>query len=122
MKAEFAHLPEAITTTMTIAERCNVDLNLGKIHLPKYFLEKGQDAMALLRQQAVEGLDAQLPSSRPGGGDYRKRLDAELKTIEQLGLADYLARVAAQQVRVSLPTLWGLPELILSNTISCLSV
>jgi DNA polymerase-3 subunit alpha len=94
MKAEFAHLPEAITTTMTIAERCNVDLNLGKIHLPKYFLEKGQDAMALLRQQAVEGLDAQLPSSRPGGGDYRKRLDAELKTIEQLGLADYFLVVA----------------------------
>jgi DNA polymerase-3 subunit alpha len=29
MKAEFAHLPEAITTTMTIAERCNVDLDLG---------------------------------------------------------------------------------------------
>jgi DNA polymerase-3 subunit alpha len=44
MKAEFSNLPEAITTTITIAERCNVDLDLGKIHLPKFFLEKGQDA------------------------------------------------------------------------------
>jgi DNA polymerase-3 subunit alpha len=94
MKAEFAHLPEAITTTMTIAERCNVDLDLGKIHLPKFSLEKGQDAMALLRQQAAEGLDAQLSSSRRGNGDYRKRLDAELDTIEQLALAHYFLVVA----------------------------
>jgi DNA polymerase-3 subunit alpha len=94
MKAEFAHLPEAITTTMTIAERCNVDLDLGKIHLPKFFLEKGQDAMALLRQQAVEGLHAHLASNPPEGGDYGKRLDAELKTIEQLALADYFLVVA----------------------------
>jgi DNA polymerase-3 subunit alpha len=94
MKAEFAHLPEAITTTITIAERCNVDLDLGKIHLPKFFLEKGQDAMALLRQQAVEGLHAHLSTSRPDGGDYSKRLDAELKTIEQLALADYFLVVA----------------------------
>jgi DNA polymerase-3 subunit alpha len=94
MKAEFAHLPEAITTTMTIAERCNVDLDLGKIHLPKFFLEKGQNAMALLRQQAVEGLHAQLAASRPDSGDYRKRLDAELKTIEQLALTDYFLVVA----------------------------
>jgi DNA polymerase-3 subunit alpha len=94
MKAEFAHLPEAITTTMTIAERCNVDLDLGKIYLPKFFLEKGQDAMALLRQQAVEGLHARLAASGPDSGDYRKRLDAELKTIEQLALADYFLVVA----------------------------
>jgi DNA polymerase-3 subunit alpha len=94
MKAEFAHLPEAITTTMTIAERCNVDLDLGKIHLPKFFLEKGQNAMALLRQQAVEGLHAQVAASRPDSGDYRKRLDAELKSIEQLALTDYFLVVA----------------------------
>ena len=94
MKAEFAHLPEAIATTMTIAERCNVDLDLGKIHLPKFLLEKGQDAAAILRQQAVEGLHAQLSTSRPDGGDYSKRLDAELQTIEQLALADYFLVIA----------------------------
>ena len=94
MKAEFAHLPDAISTTMTIAERCNVDLDLGKIHLPKFFLKKGQDAMAYLREQAIEGLDAQLASNRPDAGDYRKRLDAELNTIQQLALADYFLVVA----------------------------
>ncbi len=94
MKAEFAHLPEAIATTMTIAERCNVDLDLGKIHLPKFLLEKGQDAGAILRQQAVEGLHAQLSTSRPDDGDYSKRLDAELQTIEQLALADYFLVIA----------------------------
>ena len=94
MKAEFAHLPEAIATTMTIAERCNVDLDLGRIHLPKFLLEKGQDAAAILRQQAVEGLHAQLSTSRPDSGDYSKRLDAELQTIEQLALADYFLVIA----------------------------
>ncbi len=90
MKAAFVHLPGAITATVDIAERCNLDLNLGKIHFPKFPLEKGQDVMATLRQQTMEGLRERLSTegedTRP---DYREPLERELKIIEQLGLADY---------------------------------
>jgi len=95
MKAEFAHLPEAIASTIAIAERCNLDLDLGRFHLPKLPLEKGQEAMTVLRQQAEEGLRQRLSSNRTEAkSDYSQRLDYELKTIERLGLADYFLVIA----------------------------
>ena len=95
MKAEFAHLPEAITATMTIAERCNVDLELGRIHLPRFPVEKGQDSMAILRQQAKEGLKERLATGRHDRKvEYDQRLDRELNVINRLGLADYFLVIA----------------------------
>ena len=95
MKAEFSHLPEAIAATLAIAERCNLDLDLGKIRIPRFPLEKGQEAMAVLRQKAREGLQEQLFADKlKTDSDYNRRLDMELKKIEQLGLADYFLLVA----------------------------
>lgn len=95
MKAEFAHVPEAIEATMSIAERCNLDLDLGKIRIPEFPLEKGQSPMVILRQKATEGLRKYLTKTRSGtDSDYSQRLNTELKTIEQLGLADYFLLVA----------------------------
>jgi len=95
MKAEFAHLPEAIATTVDIAERCNLDLDLGKVHFPKFPLEKGQDVTDILRQHVAEGLRQRLATA---GEDIRpecdERLKHELKIIEQLGLADYFLVIA----------------------------
>src|SRR5436190_1456303 len=36
MAADFAEYPEALRTTLEIAERCNVELELGRILLPEY--------------------------------------------------------------------------------------
>ena len=95
MKVEFNHVPEAIATTLTIAERCNLDLDLGKIKIPRFPLEKGQEAIAVLGQKAREGLREQLFAHQPEvGSDYNQRLATELKKIEQLGLADYFLLVA----------------------------
>ncbi len=95
MKVEFNHLPEAIAATLVIAERCNLDLDLGKIHIPQFPLEKGQEAMAVLGQKAREGLQQQLLANQlEVDSDYNQRLDMELKKIEQLGLADYFLLVA----------------------------
>jgi DNA polymerase-3 subunit alpha len=95
MRAEFNHLPEAITATLAIAERCNLDLDLGRIRIPKFPLEKGQEAMALLGRKAREGLQEELSASQlETDSDYNRRLDMELKKIEQLGLADYFLLVA----------------------------
>ena len=95
MKAEFNQLPEAITATLAIAERCNLDLDLGKIMIPKFPLEKGQEATAVLRQMAREGLLEQLFVNKlETDSDHNRRLDMELNKIEQLGLADYFLLVA----------------------------
>jgi len=95
MKVEFSHLPEALAATLAIAERCNLDLDLGKIQIPRFPLEKGQETMVVLGQKAREGLQEQLLANQlEADPDYSRRLDTELKKIEQLGLADYFLLVA----------------------------
>jgi DNA polymerase-3 subunit alpha len=95
MKVEFTHLPEAIAATLAIAERCNLDLDLGKIRIPRFPLDKGQEAIAVLGQEAREGLQEQLLANQlDADPDYKQRLDTELIKIEQLGLADYFLLVA----------------------------
>ena len=95
MKVEFSQLPEAIAATLAIAERCNVDLDLGRIKIPRFPLEKGQEAMAVLRQKAREGLQERLLANHlETDSDYNQRLEMELEKIEQLGLADYFLLVA----------------------------
>ncbi|UCG13934.1 MAG: DNA polymerase III subunit alpha [Deltaproteobacteria bacterium] len=90
MKTEFAHLPEAIGATVSIAERCNVDFDLGKIHLPRFPLERGQEAQAFLVQKARSGLKERVTGEKAAEErQYRQRLDRELETIQRLHLADY---------------------------------
>jgi DNA polymerase-3 subunit alpha len=95
MKAEFAHQPEAIANTIAIAERCNVELELGRIHLPRFPLDKGQEAQNILTEHAEKGLEERLSSSPDEGNpEYTLRLERELQVIDRLGLADYFLVVA----------------------------
>jgi DNA polymerase-3 subunit alpha len=95
MKVKFAHLPEAIAATLAIAERCNLDLDLGKVRIPRFPLEKGQEPMAVLLQKARKGLEERVLANQVEGDlDYNQRLDTELRKIAHLGLADYFLLVA----------------------------
>ena len=44
MKKSFADVPEAISNTVAIAERCNLELELGKYHLPHFPVPGRHDA------------------------------------------------------------------------------
>jgi DNA polymerase-3 subunit alpha len=94
MKTEFSHLPDAIANTLTIAERCNVDLELGKIRLPRFSLPRGQDAQRELAEQTRTGLRERLQQGTAPPPRYSQRLDRELDAIERLALADYFLIVA----------------------------
>src|ERR671920_420961 len=50
MAASFAEWPEAIPTSLEIAERCNVDIELGKMLIPSYPTPNGEDEVAYLRR------------------------------------------------------------------------
>jgi DNA polymerase-3 subunit alpha len=94
MKAEFSHLPGAISTTLAIAERCNVDLELGRIHLPRFSLPQGESAEQVLAKQARAGLRERLAQGGAVAHRYSQRLEQELAVIERLKLADYFLIVA----------------------------
>ncbi len=87
MKETFRDVPEAISNTIQIAERCNVDFELGRSLLPQYKTDDGEDPFALLRRLADEGLDRKLG---PAVADiYHARLRTELDVIKKMGYASY---------------------------------
>ncbi len=74
-----------LAPTLEIAERCNVVLELDRIHLPR-FDEAGDDSFGMLRKLCEQGM-----TERYGAFDQvvRDRLEFELQTIREMGFADY---------------------------------
>ncbi|MFC1500607.1 DNA polymerase III subunit alpha [Candidatus Zixiibacteriota bacterium] len=88
----FAGLPEALENTSAIAKRCNLLLEFGEMHLPRYPLPQGFKTLPeFLRHATYEGA-----RKRFGGIDntVEERLEFELKTIEQMGFPGYFLVVA----------------------------
>ena len=51
-----AEHPELITNTKAIAERCEIDIELGKILIPKFPVPKGEDEKSYLHKLVYQGL------------------------------------------------------------------
>ena len=102
MAALFAEVPEAISNTLLIAERCNVDLNPTGYHLPLFDVPQGCTPENYLRQLCEEGLQRRC-GSRCTDSDMLQRMEYELQVIHQMGFDTYflivwdLCRYAAQQ-------------------------
>ncbi len=105
MAVLFADLPEALASTVEIAERCAYRPRTRKPILPRFTVGAGSDAEAAaqeetdeLRRQAVEGLDRRLKVHGLSQGrseeDYRARLDFELGVIARMNYAGYFLIVA----------------------------
>lgn len=83
---------EELDAAATIAERCNVDIDVKKRRLPKYkFIPDGKTAMEYLRELSAEGMVTLGfdPSEGDGHETYQERLDRELSDIDDMGFADY---------------------------------
>ncbi|MBI4801562.1 MAG: DNA polymerase III subunit alpha [Elusimicrobia bacterium] len=78
----FAHAPAALRNTLAIAERCDVKLPAGKPRLPEFSVKGGADAH--LKTLCSRGLADRI---RRPGTEYKKRLEWELKTVKEAGLA-----------------------------------
>jgi len=72
MAALFPQYPEAAENTVKIAERCNVEIEFGKYHLPKFPLPEDTDSETYLRKLVGEGFAKRYPN---GEEQYRKRLE-----------------------------------------------
>jgi DNA polymerase III subunit alpha len=87
MAESFAEWPEAVPTTLEIAERCQVDIELGKLLLPRYPTPDGEEPEAMLRRVATEGLRARYGDPPPAAAV--ERLEFELGVIEEMGFSSY---------------------------------
>jgi DNA polymerase-3 subunit alpha len=86
MKLLFSEIPEALTNTVRIADRCNVEFTFGKFHLPEYPLPDGYDAMAYLEKLCYQGLKDRYKDFNE---KILKRLEHELNIIKQMNFPGY---------------------------------
>ncbi|MBA3061544.1 MAG: DNA polymerase III subunit alpha [Atribacteria sp.] len=86
MEKIFSRVPQALKNSIAIADKCNLELNLGKIHLPAYPLPPSYSARDYLKKLCVEGLKKYYPIP---SSEVIKRLQYELKIINQMGFAGY---------------------------------
>ncbi|MBI1978147.1 MAG: DNA polymerase III subunit alpha [Candidatus Omnitrophica bacterium] len=87
MKELFKDFPEAIRTTVEIAERCNLELEFGKPHLPMFAPPDEKDPNVYLEELCVMKLSEKMGGSIPA--DYEKRLCYELSVIKKMGFTGY---------------------------------
>jgi DNA polymerase-3 subunit alpha len=87
MAESFAEWPEAVPTTLEIAERCDVEIELGKLLLPRYPAPDGEEPEAMLRRIADEGMRARYGDPIPA--EARERLEFELGVVEEMGFSSY---------------------------------
>ncbi|MDP9284682.1 MAG: DNA polymerase III subunit alpha, partial [Actinomycetota bacterium] len=88
MLADFPGQEAALRRTLEIAERCNVEIELGQIHLPKFDVPEGRDAFDYLVEQCERGLQKRYDTATPTP-ELTERLKYELKTIKEMGFTDY---------------------------------
>ena len=87
MKEAFSDIPEAVSNTIDIAERCNVEFTLGESLLPRYKVESGEAPDDFLAGLARTGLEKKFTGPVPE--TYRERLVRELEVIRKMGYASY---------------------------------
>ena len=87
MAQAFADLPEALASTLEIAERCDVSIELGGQLIPRFETPDGQPERDYLRSLVEEGLRHRYGDPIPAAA--RERADMELGVIDRMGFNAY---------------------------------
>ena len=94
MRTLFAELPEACDNTLLVAERAQVELQLGLDALPEFPLPEGvpgtgyaERSEAYLRELTMDGAARRYGWPLPA--PVAERLDYELRVISEMGFASY---------------------------------
>src|SRR6266403_848673 len=90
MQKCFPDHPEWLQATLEIAERCNLQLELGKLIFPEFPVPDNESAFAYLWKLSFEGARKRYKPLRP---EVLSRLTHELEVIETLHLAPYFLLV-----------------------------
>jgi error-prone DNA polymerase len=82
----FRDLPEAVYMTEEVASRCNLKLELGRLHFPRFEVPGGETEYSYLAKIARAGT---LKRYGKITGKIGERLEQELETIRALGFCGY---------------------------------
>jgi len=91
MERAFADTPEAIDNTRKIADRCDIQLELGKWYFADYKIPAGKNYDEVLDEEVFRGIAEKLPEITPS---IQERLEYELEVIKTKGYASYFLIVS----------------------------
>ncbi len=87
MRALFSDYPDVLKTSLEIAERCELKLDFGRVHLPQFDIPVGYTPETYLEMLCREGLKKRYPRLTP---QIDERLRYELEVIKETGFALYI--------------------------------
>ncbi len=82
----FRDYPQAIQNTLAIAERANINIELGKYHLPVFDAGPGRKPEQLFEELCEKGFAKRYPNPPAGA---KERLIRESAVIRQMGFVSY---------------------------------
>ena len=98
MEDLFLDIPEAITNSFNIAQRCNVEFNLGKNFLPYFPVDENETQDQCLINESTKKLNEILSEYEENtelqSEEYHQRLQKELDVIMSMGFSGYFLIVA----------------------------
>ncbi len=86
MVKQFAELPQALTSTLQIAESCNFKIDFDQLLLPRYEVPAGESPETYLKKLCLKGLEKKKGHSNDV---YKQRLEMELGVIAKMGFSPY---------------------------------
>jgi DNA polymerase-3 subunit alpha len=87
MASAFAEWPEAPASTLEIAERCTVEIELGRQLIPSYPVPEGETDASFLRRRVEQGLRERYGDPPPA--EALARAELELEVINRMGFNSY---------------------------------
>ncbi len=99
MHASFNSYPDALSNTVDIARRCNLEFDFKTYHFPKFDTGSEQTADELFEKNVREGflgILERVKNINPQYDEalYRDRLDYEISVIKEMGFSGYFLIVA----------------------------
>jgi DNA polymerase III subunit alpha len=95
MYALFPDRQDALANTLEIAERCNVEIEFGKLHFPHFLVPAGLSQKEYLVQLGHRGIQSLYDVGNPAHPatdrerEIMARFDAEIGVIEKTGFINY---------------------------------
>jgi DNA polymerase-3 subunit alpha len=86
MMSLFSECPEAISNTLEVTEKCNLTIELGKVHLPHFPIPEGYGTESYLRKLAEDGVKQRYKNRTD---EVTNRLNMELEVIRSMGFSTY---------------------------------
>jgi DNA polymerase-3 subunit alpha len=101
MAAQFSYCPEAVSNTLEVAERCNLELSFKDHYFPIFPIQGNETLETVFSQACWDGFQERLAHMREMGEvsletekTYRDRLTYEIGVIQKMGFAGYFLIVA----------------------------